>query len=44
MINDLELTSPNTDHWKYVDDVTISETVNRNEISNLQSDREVIEI
>ncbi len=43
MINDLELTSSNTNHWKYVDDVTISENVNRNEISTLQSDLDSIE-
>ena len=44
MINDFELTSPNTNHWKYVDDVTMSETVNRNElISTLQSDLDAIE-
>jgi hypothetical protein len=42
-INDLELTSPNTNHWKYVDDVTISEAVNRNEISTLQSYLDAIE-
>ncbi len=43
MINDLELTSSNTNHWKYVDNVTISENVNRNEISTLQSDLNSIE-
>ena len=43
MINDLKLTSSNTNHWKYVDDVTISENVNKNEISTLQSDRDSIE-
>ena len=43
MINDLELTSPNTTPWKYVYDVTMSENVNRNEISTLQSDVNAIE-
>ncbi len=43
MINDLELTSSNTNHWKCVDDVTISENVNRNEISTLQSELDSIE-
>ena len=43
MINDLELTSSNTNHWKYVDDYTMSETININEISTLQSDLDLFE-
>ena len=43
MINDLELATSNTAYWKYVDDVTLSETVNINEVSTLQSDIDVIE-
>ena len=38
MINDLELTSSGTSHWKHVDDVTISESLTINEHSVLQSD------
>ena len=34
MINDLELRSPHMTHWRYVDDVTISELVTTNEPSN----------
>ncbi|CAB4004415.1 Hypothetical predicted protein [Paramuricea clavata] len=43
MINDLELASSSTDHWKYVDDVTISESLKKNEVSVLQSDLNTIE-
>ena len=43
MINDLELASSSTDHWKYVDDVTISESLKKNEVSVLQSDLNSIE-
>ena len=35
MINDLDI--PDTDLWKYVDDTTISETVLKNEVSNIQT-------
>jgi site-specific recombinase XerD len=42
MINDLELRSTNTNHWKYVDDVSISESLSKNEISTLQSDLDAI--
>ena len=37
MINDLELQNQNMSHWKYVDDVTISENLIKGEPSNLQS-------
>ena len=43
MINDLELASSSTDHWNYVDDVTISESLKKNEVSVLQSDLNTIE-
>ena len=43
MINDLELASSSTDHWKYVDDVTISESLKKNEVSVLLSDLNTIE-
>ncbi|CAB4029559.1 Hypothetical predicted protein, partial [Paramuricea clavata] len=43
MINDLELASSSTDHWKYVDDVTISESLKKNKVSVLQSDLNTIE-
>ena len=43
MINDLELASSSTDHWKYVDDVTISESFKKNEVSVLQFDPNTIE-
>ncbi|CAB4014038.1 Hypothetical predicted protein [Paramuricea clavata] len=43
MINDLELASSSTDHWRYVDDVTISESLKKNEVSVLQSDLNTIE-
>ena len=36
MINDLELRFANTNHWKYVDDVSLSESLSINEISTLQ--------
>ena len=39
MINDLATRSPlHSNHWKYVDDVTISETISLGETSSLQSD------
>ncbi|CAB4023122.1 LON peptidase N-terminal domain and RING finger 1 [Paramuricea clavata] len=43
MINNLELASSSTDHWKYEDDVTISESLMKNEVSVLQSDLNTIE-
>lgn len=43
MINDLALKSPlKANHWKYVDDITISEVVHANTTSNLQSDLDTI--
>ena len=36
MINDLELRSANMNHWKYVDDVSFSESLSIKEISTLQ--------
>ncbi len=36
MVNDIEITS--SDNWKYVDDTTISEYVNKGEMSNIQSE------
>ena len=38
MINDLELKSDYSSHWKFVDDVTISEVVTTSNESHLQSD------
>ena len=43
MINDLELKSYNTSHWKYVDDITISVSLPRHGQSTLQSDLDVIQ-
>lgn len=43
MINDLELATCNTTQWKYVHDVTLSETVSINEIPTLPSDFNTIE-
>ena len=43
MINDLELANLNTAHWKYVDDVALSETVSIHESSALPSDLNAIE-
>jgi hypothetical protein len=43
MINDLELASSSASLWKYVDDVTISESLKKNEVSTLQSDLNTIE-
>ena len=40
MINDLEMKSDNSSHWKFVDDVTISEVVTTSNESHLQSDLE----
>ena len=37
MINDLQLQHPNISHLKYVDDVTISEVLHKDESSRLQS-------
>lgn len=43
MINDLAVKSPlKADHWKYVDDVTLSEVVKTETTSNLQSDLNII--
>jgi hypothetical protein len=42
MINDLELRSANINHWKYVDDVTNSESISINELSTLQSELDVL--
>ena len=43
MINDLATRSPlHSNHWKYVDDVTISETISLGETSSLQSDIDCI--
>ena len=36
MINDLKMRSLNSSHWKYVDDVTISEVIKATEESCLQ--------
>jgi len=36
MINDLQFKQPNISHWKYVDDVTISECLHKDEPSRLQ--------
>jgi hypothetical protein len=41
-INDLELRSASINHWKYVDDVAISESLSVNEFSTLQSELDVI--
>ena len=35
MINDLD--APGTDLWKYVDDTTISETISKNQGSQIQA-------
>ena len=43
MINDVELTTSNTSHWKYVDDVTLSEIVKINNTSTLLLDLSSIE-
>lgn len=43
MINDLELKSLRTSHWKYVDDVTISESLSVHDQSTLQSDLDEIQ-
>ena len=43
MINDLELANLNTAHWKYVDDVTLPETVSIHKSSALPSDLNTIE-
>ena len=37
MINDLELKSDNSSHWKFVDDVTISEVATTSKEPHLQS-------
>ena len=42
MINDLELRSANMNHWKYVDDVSLSESLSINEISTLQLELDAI--
>ena len=36
MVNDL--IPPNSDYWKYVDDMSISEVISRNGVSNMQSE------
>ena len=38
MINDLKKKSLNSSHWKYVDDVTISEVIKETEESRLQTE------
>jgi hypothetical protein len=38
MINDLTMQSLNSSHWKYVDDVTISEVIKETEESRLQTE------
>jgi hypothetical protein len=38
MINDLKMKSLNSSHWKYVDDVTISEVIKETEESRLQTE------
>ena len=38
MINDLKMKSLNSSHWKYVDDVTISEVIKATEESCLQTE------
>ena len=43
MINDLELKSPYTSHWKYVDDLTLSESLSIRDQSTLQSDLDEIQ-
>ena len=43
MINDLELRSTNMNHWKYVDDITLSESLSINEISTLQLELDAIQ-
>ena len=43
MINDLELRSTNMNHWKYVDDITLSESLSVNEISTLQLELDAIQ-
>ena len=42
MINDLELKSPYSSHWKYVDDLTLSESLSIRDHSTLQSDLDKI--
>ena len=43
MINDLAMNSPlHSRHWKYADDVTISEVVQPNRSSTMQSDLDII--
>jgi hypothetical protein len=37
MVNDLSIVSPDTNMWKYVDDVSISENLSRDSISSTQS-------
>ena len=43
MINDLELRSTKMNHWKYVDDITLSESLSINEISTLQLELDAIQ-
>ena len=43
MINDLELRSTNMNHWKYVDDITLFESLSINEISTLQLELDAIQ-
>ena len=43
MINDLELKSPLSCHWKYVDDISISECIPAQGCSSLQSDLDEIQ-
>ena len=43
MINDLELKSAHTSHWKYVDDLTLSESLSIRDQSTIQSDLDGIQ-
>ena len=38
MINDLEIKTPHTSHWKYADDFTLSESLSVRDQPTLQSD------
>ena len=44
MINDLELRFANTNHWKYVDEVSLSESLSINEISTLRHKLDAIQL
>ena len=43
MINDQKLKSPHTSHWKYVDDLSISESLSIHDQSTQQSNLEVVQ-